>query len=265
MRQKSLQELVFVTLDPDEQAHCGTGPWLRYNAPPQPIVVYVDLNWGLPDLTHVWEQLRQTQGFLLAFATCNPLQMDTWLETEALLLNSKPNGMSLSRFFLRVPPPDGVEELIGWATILRFPDESPPAVVQRLLCSDAFKQGCLLRLPALEASCKQLDKSGNDLCPQQRGEAFHDGILKGFSIMSPLMAAGTVSMDFYLVEPESGTATLSRVIATAAVKYSRNANANGASYAPRVRTYLLVPERNNKFLCFVCFCLRVLSPFVCKL
>ena len=245
IRQESLEELAFVVLSPDEQAGYGTGPWLKYNAPPQPIVAYVDLSWGLPDFDHMWEQLRQTQGFLLAFATGIPSDMDTWLEAEALLLKSKPEGMSHSRFFLRAAPMDGVEEFIGWATILRFPDESPPAVVQRLLISDAFKEGCLLTLPALAPTSKQLDKPGNDICPQQRGVGFHEGILKGFSIMAPLMATGSVPMDFYLVEPESGTATLARVIATTAEKRSRIAT--GASDAPRARTYSFQKETTKTY------------------
>ena len=264
IRQESLEQLAFVVLDTDEQADYGTGPWLKYNEPPRPIVAYVDLNWGLPDLTHVWEQLKQTQGFLLAFATGLPSDMDTWLEAEGLLLKSKPVGMSHSRFFLRAAP------LIGWATILRFPDESPPAVVQRLLISDACKEGCLLTLPALAAPDKQMDRSGNDIFPQQRGVAFHFAILRSLGIMGQLMASGTVPMDFYLMEPESGTATLANAIATTAEKRSRIAT--GASDAPRARTYSFQKERNNKnvlisylLIFFVCvfFCVFVLS-FFCK-
>ena len=241
IRQESLEELAFVVLSPDEQADYGTGPWLKYNAPPQPIVAYVDLNWGVPDLTHVWEQLRQTQGFLLAFATGSPTTMDTWLEPEARLLKSMPDGMSHSRFFLRGAAEGGVEVFIGWAIILRFPNQgSPPAMVCRMLFSVAASKRCILTLSALAAACKQKPRTGHDICPQQRSVAFHEGILKGFSIMSPLMASGEIPMDFYLMEPESGTATLAHIIASAAEARSRSKT--GASDHLRASTRF----RNNK-------------------
>ena len=223
IRQESLEELAFVVLDTDEQADYGTGPWLKYNEPPRPIVAYVDLNWGLPDLTHVWEQLRQTQGFLLAFATGSPATMDTWLEPEARILKSMPDGMSHSRFFLRGAAEGGVEAFIGWAIILRFPHQGcPPALISRMLFSVAASERCLLTFSARAAACKQKSRTGHDICPQQRSVAFHERILQGFSIMSPLMASGTVPMDFYLMEPESGTATLAHIIASAAEARSRS-------------------------------------------
>ena len=224
MRQKSLEELVFVTLDPDEKADYGTGPWLKYNAPTQPIVAYVDLNWGLPDLEHVWEPLRQTQGFLLAFSTGSAATMGTWLQREIKLLESKPEGMSHSRFFLRGAAEDGgVEAFVGWAIILRFPEQGVmPKVTQRMLFSVAQRNRCIEKLDAPAAACKQKPRTGHDICPQQRSIAFHEGILQGFSIMSPLMASGDIPMDFYLMEPESGTATLAHTIASAAEARSRN-------------------------------------------
>ena len=221
IRARSLEELVFAVLPPSEQAEFCAGPWSTPNEPLLPMVAYVDLNLGLPSSEHVWRELKRASGLLLAFATGGATTMAAMMQAESVLLKSMPDDVCHLRCFLQSSQVGGSEGVVGWANLMYFPPVGD-ALLGRAFCSDAMMRGCLMKLPVFLAVNKLKPKTGHDVCPEQRSKDFHTALLRGFNILTPFICSGVAVLDFFLVEPESCTATLASAIAEVALARARN-------------------------------------------
>jgi len=147
--------------------------------------------------------------------------MATMLETEAQFTSQAPEDAALTRVFLRGQkgPGDTSAALVGWATLVRFPfgHDAPTPFQERVGCSPALMNCCLLNLPPPAPEEYVRARTGHDLCPRQRPQSFHTLLLQGFGVLTAFIISGSTPMDSYIAEYESCTASLAKVIVKATV------------------------------------------------
>ena len=234
-RARSMEEVAFVVVPQDEAGKYCAASWVAPNAPCLPVVAYIDLNQAMPELENSWAVLRETKGALLAFITGEASTMATMMQTEMLLFKSVPEDATQVRCFIRGTSEGGNGSFVGSAILVSFPSSDPPALRARMGSSQALLSGCLLNLPTPNYVRKVKDRTGHDVCPQQRAVEFHKSLLQGFNILTPLMASGLAAMDFFLMEPEACTSSLASLVAGVVVaRLQAQKKAGRAIDTPRV-------------------------------
>ena len=230
-RAKSLEDMVFKVM-PESEPFCSEA-WFVLHDTALPVVPYLDLNQGVPDVAAVLPKLQRSGGVVIAFVAGPPGNMASLMETEKKFTQQLPGDANVYRVFIRgiaQPSPAATDGagFVGWVSLVHS-NGTLSAFQARVLASPAITQGCLLKFAADSIDEHARPKSGHDLCPDQRPISFHARLLQGLGVVTNFMVSGTLPMDFFLVEYETCTSSLARFIVQAALAHAKAAPTAGTA------------------------------------
>ena len=186
LQAKTLEEVVFVAM-PESEVPFFSKECCAHNDTGMPVVPYIDLHLGVPEIEAVLPIVRETGGVMIAFVAGLAVDMASMMEKEARFTKQVPDDAALYRVFVRASSQvgDGCG-YVGYVSVVTFPATNGKAspLHSRVLLSPAITQGYLLNLPADSPDGHVRNKHGQDLCPEQRSTEFHVALLQGCSIVA---------------------------------------------------------------------------------